>query len=44
MDSANPEAGASYSKDVLYSSVLIISVVVTLAAGSFAYWYYWSRV
>jgi clan AA aspartic protease (TIGR02281 family) len=43
MDGTNPEAGVRYSKDVIYSSVLIISVVVTLAAGGAAYWYYWIR-
>jgi aspartyl protease family protein len=43
MDGTNPEAGGRYSKDVLYSCVLIISAVVTLAAGGAAYWYYWIR-
>src|SRR5258708_23524187 len=37
------EARARYSKDLIYSSVLIISVVVTLAAGGFAYWYFWIK-
>jgi tetratricopeptide (TPR) repeat protein len=43
MDNANPETGVGYSKDFLYSSVLIISVVAALAVGGGAYWYYWIK-
>jgi predicted aspartyl protease len=31
------------SKDFAYSFALIISVILTLAAGGFGYWYFWIR-
>jgi clan AA aspartic protease (TIGR02281 family) len=43
MGNASQEAGPGYSRDFLYSLVLIISAIAAVAVGGSAYWYHWIR-